>query len=358
MEKPTFSTLPTEVHDGIAEHCDKKDLINLCLTAKWLNKICVRVLYRNVDLQIKLERMHDPDFPRILKAHLERQAQFIHTLLSHSKYGRHVRHLKGALCIPPIYIPPFYLCDISYDNLVSEEELWRAMQSLTHIQDVTLGSKFRLAHCSVMPTQQIPNGLFQSATSVRLRGEIRYDLAKSILDAVNPSALKHLYLDMIQDDQEDQDGRIIEHVATSSLLVSLTGRCTALRTLKLRRIGDVLNWHAASGDVCYAQCASFIRSVQGTLKRFTFKQLEGPIRRYSRVGFDDAFLPMDERFRRLIFPALISGDWPCLIVMELHGVMVEGRKAALLKELRAALGGHRKIVWKGPIRVPRADSWF
>lgn len=56
---------------------------------------------------------------------------------------------------------------------------------------------------------------------------------------------------------------------------------------------------------------------------------------------------MDERFRRLIIPAIVSGNWPCLSVIELQGVRSsngQAGNAALTTELRALLGGDTKIV--------------
>lgn len=51
MGKLTFSTLPPEIHVGIAEHRGNSDLLNLCLTSKWVNERCLHVLYRHVDLE-------------------------------------------------------------------------------------------------------------------------------------------------------------------------------------------------------------------------------------------------------------------------------------------------------------------
>lgn len=55
-------------------------------------------------------------------------------------------------------------------DMISYEELWRAMKSLTHVQRVEVGYKCALASGMTKPEKQIPGELFQSATSVRLLG--------------------------------------------------------------------------------------------------------------------------------------------------------------------------------------------
>lgn len=168
--------------------------------------------------------------------------------------------------------------------MISDEELRRAMHSLTHVQGVDIASKTDFDYRLPVPKNQLPNDFFQSATSVRLAGSMQYGLVKPILNAINPATLKHLCLDRVQDvfkigpvvpgDRGD-DGRIIALGVTSGLLTTLTGRCTALRTLILRRAGQghsIHRWHAAAEEASYIEWASFIPSVQGTVEKFKFEQ--------------------------------------------------------------------------------------
>lgn len=195
---------------------------------------------------------------------------------------------------------------------------------------------------------------------------MQYSLAKSILNAINPATLQHLSLDLVQDhrigcfhsgclpESRGEDGQLISVGATSGLLGPLKGRCTAPRTLILRRFGQIRGdhphrRHTPAEEACYIEWTSFIRSVQGTIEILTFDQV-------SRMGTGCDPEPsgeirpssiMDERFRRLVHPTVISGKWPRLTVLELGGVRYSndpGRKAALIEELRVALGENVKIL--------------
>lgn len=348
-----FSTLPVEIQVSIAEHCKKKDLVNLCLTSKLVNERCLHVLYRNVYLRIDRNMGTVTEARDQMLDAVNKQKRFVRTILSHPEYGKHVRSLKDMLYIP-----------ISDDSFslgldVSDEEYWRVMQLLTHVQIVDVGSRNRFATCTMVPTNELPNSLFQSATSIRLLGHMQYGLAKSILNSVNPAVLKHLHLDFVRDKNVGQsqgqylpgntyeDGRLLAVGATSGLLTTLTGRCTALRTLGLRRVGQVQNgpgWSVAAEEVSYIEWASFIRSVQGTLENFTFEQA-----RYLSRPFEshDKFRIMDERFIRLVLPTIVSGDWPCLTFIELRGVRASNDRYSadeLATELRAAVGEKAKII--------------
>lgn len=363
----TFSSLPAEMQMSIAGHCGTNDLIKLCLTSKGFNERFRGLLYRHVHLLVDEE---DDDFcnqqySRLLDVR-RRQQQFAHTLLSHPEYGKYVRHLKTRL-----YVPNFDDC---YQGMIPEEEFWRAMQLLTHVQSVEVvsrpSSKFveiisrpstKFANCMMVPADPLPKVLFQSATSVRLMGRMQFGLAKSILTAINPAVLKCLCLDMVQvyhvgrpqgelvPREMGEDGRTIALGATSGLLNSLTGHCTRLQTLKLRKLAEyntTYHRHAAMEEASYIEWATFIRSVQNTVEIFTFEHVGETLGRLIYTD-EDRRSRMNERFRRLILPAIVSGKWPCLTTMEFRGVMKlddQGGKAALTMELRAVIGKNTKIV--------------
>lgn len=353
MATITFSTLPVELHVNIANYCEKKDLINLCLTSKLVNERCLHVLYRHVDLRIDQCGNTVAEEYRLVLDARKKQNKFVRTLLSHPEYGKYVRFLKDMLYVPVSDE------DLSPGEDVSYEEFWRVMQSLTHVQSVDVGSRNGFAQSTTAPTKQLPNNLFQSATSVRLLGYMQYALAKSILNVINPATLKHLCLDFVRDKNvgqlQDQyvpgvryeDGRIITRGATSGLLTTLTGRCTALRTLELRRVGQFQNghgWHVVADEESYIEWASFIRSVQGTLEHFTFEQARESAR---SIEYHDKYRTMDERFLRLVLPAIVSEGWPCLTYIELRGVRASNDLYSadeLTAKLRAAVGEKAKIV--------------
>lgn len=347
----TFSALPPEIHVNIATYCEINDLTNLCLTSKLVNQICLRVLYRDVDFEHIRQGSSERtprDYSRVAQmfdARLKRQQQFIRALLSHPEHGRHVRSLRGRFTAS---------LDSHGKDKISEEKLWRAMRSLTNIQKVDVGFPSSFIIHTTTPAEQIANGLFHSATSVRLVGIMQYHLARSILNAVNPAALKHLCLDTVREHQFGEhrmpDGRIIASGAASGLLTSLTGRCTALRTLELRRIGqtrDGYGWDTVAEEASYIEWACFIRSVKSTVQRFTFEQTGDWQRDFKFSDPTDLFRVMDERFRRYVVPAILSGSWLCLNIMDLRGVRhLNGEigKAALKRELKVVLGENAEIV--------------
>lgn len=352
-----FSALPPEIHDTIAKTCRNNDLINLSCTSKWVKEFCLRVLYRHVDLR--------PDHNGLVLTADERkwQDRFFQTLLTRPEYGMHVRFLRALFHIPR--------SGDSIEPMVSYKEMWRAMQSLTHVRTVDIGSRNDMAYPTTALTRQFSNDLFRSATSVTLVGRMPYRLAKSILDAVNPAILKYLCLDMVQEwdygsiphldrrrthipGDKDEGGRMIAYRPTSGLLVTLTGCCTAIRTLILRRVGQTSvrsDWDTFAETLSHLEWAAFICSVQGTLEKFTFelagKMPGGSLVDISSTSDASPFRIADQRFRRFILPAIMAGKWPCLNTMELKGVHSpdgQAGTAALITELKTLLGGNTKIV--------------
>lgn len=120
------------------QYCRNNDLINLRLTSKGVEREVFAGIYRHVDLQFDRNGLPPVDNHEVFQNNslLERQQQFVRSLLSHPEYGRHVRILKGTLCVPTV--GGFHELE---ERMISEEELWRAMQSLTHIQIVDLASQ-------------------------------------------------------------------------------------------------------------------------------------------------------------------------------------------------------------------------
>ena len=201
-----------------------------------------------------------------------------------------------------------------------------------------------------------PTDWFQSVTGVRLVGHMQYGLAKLILNAFNPVTLECLCLDMVQDRKITnhydctvlgdmaEDGRIIAAGVLSGRLTTLTGRCKALRTLTVRRIGESgsgSGWHAGADEAFYTEWASFVCSVRGTVEKFTFEHWPRKCH-----GMPPATEKMDRRFRRIVRQAIISGNWPCLTTTELGGVVrPHGQdKNEPITELKAALGEDVTIV--------------
>ncbi|MCJ1463149.1 hypothetical protein MMC07_001754 [Pseudocyphellaria aurata] len=359
MATRNFLALPAEIHINIAGHLTNSDLLittrsrdilSLCLTSKLLNERCLCVLYRHVEMLFDpfgIAQVLTHDNSARWDSLYMRQRRFVQTLLTHPEYAKCVRSFKGMLCFAD-----FDSGNGSRLGTRIEEDLWRAMQSLTHLQNVDVAFHPVFPGHTSIPKRIFPTALFQTTTSVRLVGYIYYGLSKSILAAINPAKLEHLFLDMVHDRKHGtprdgfrpgdrgEDGRIIAFGATAGLLSMLTGQCTKLRTLVLRRIGQVKegkNWRASAEDASYTEWATFIRSVRGTVEKFTFEQGQS-------VGGEQSFdtpRMMDVRFRRLIFPVFSSGPWPRLTVMELLGVREDHM---LIKKAMAGLAENAKVV--------------
>ncbi|MCJ1462012.1 hypothetical protein MMC07_000612 [Pseudocyphellaria aurata] len=360
--RSTFSTLPAEIHDGIAQQCEINDLFNLCLTSKRMNEIFTRALYLDVDLDRDRLVLDADIYLRRVEREIDarqRQRRFIQALEKHPEHGRYVRSFRGSF---------------PYSGFGKEgknwDDLWLAIELLTHVQRVEVGSRTIWGSLLTTYRKQIPCALFQSATSVTLVGDLEYNLAKSILKGINPAALKYLCLNMVRDPNLKcselgpragdiaEDGRVAAWGATSGLLTMLTGRCTTIRTLILRRKGQIketYGWNDAAEDASYTEWASFLGSVQSTLEKFTFEQAAswwGP-----GVDVDSSSRIMDGRFRRLVLPTIVSGRWPCLNIIELQGVRSQDGAAGLTTDLRAVLGAQTTIIIKErPVYVQQTSK--
>ncbi|MCJ1467510.1 hypothetical protein MMC07_006135 [Pseudocyphellaria aurata] len=348
-----FTSLPAELHVHIAQSLGNNDLINLCLTSHLVKARCHHVLYHHVDLdrhQPGLEFTSEQQTV-LVRDSFKRQKRLVDTLLSHPEYAKYVRSFKGTLCTN---------ADIVNYSPGEEKypagKLWSAMQSLTCVRHVEVGSRNGVTTQGLMgPPQQIPSHMFESATSVKLVGRMECGLAKSILLAVNPARLTYLCLDWVENNQIGQnelqpmpgdrgdDGQVIARDAASGLLTTLTGRCTALRTLILRRMAQYRytpkQWHEAAEEASYTEWASFIHSVRGTLETLVFGHAANSL--FKRALQDRPCTIMDKRFERLVLPTIVSGIWPCLTTIEIQGVKsLDGQdgKSKLETELKAVRG--------------------
>ncbi|MCJ1467514.1 hypothetical protein MMC07_006139 [Pseudocyphellaria aurata] len=352
MTAVTLSNLPSEIQANIAHNCDKNDLISLCLVSKRVNETCLPLLYRHVDLKA-------PHMGHGLEGNFKRQRQLVRTLLSRPGYGRHIRVLKVSLFTPDYGKYP----SLRQDRIL-DTRLWDAMQSLTHVRSVDISAGTLDFRELSRPTLQILSDLFPSVTSVTLVGRMDYRLAKLILNSINPATLKHLCLNLVRDSNLEyffpgfmlgdrgKDGQLLAHGATAGLLTSTTGRYTTLQTLILQRLGQAKrsDWqfHDAAENASYTEWAAFICSVQPTIEKFRFEQVD----QYSLTSrnITDRALSirvMDERFERLILPTIVSGSWPHLTLMELRGVRGfagQGGTAGLTANLRALHGRNTCIV--------------
>ena len=241
------------------------------------------------------------------------------------------------------------------------KKIWNVFASLTSVRTLDLAWLSR--HLAMPLIHSIPPILFPAATSVRLVGVMPYSLAASILLA-NPQNLLHLDIDNLQqsgiipsthiedllDDtaagkthgikrrpakpilipphlQTRQSWNNVRPFRTNSkyfnapgpmqnLLGALAGKCTSLKTLRLRKAGarDQFDFTPAcrSKEVdFYAEWAIFLASVKPTLESLIFEQGERLLHRAEWA--QPAVRPMDQLFGDTIFPVLTTagiGEWP------------------------------------------------
>ena len=198
----------------------------------------------------------------------------------------------------------------------------------------------------------IPAGLFQSVKSVSLVGEIQFSLAKSILNGTSPATLNHLCLDLVPDlriggsrprfvpQDKGEKARIIELAVVHWLLTPLTGRFTALRTLRLRTTAtyrDHHPWYDAAWEASYVEWASFIGSVKGTVEKFMCEQVVEMQYNQPLCSITPRHEIVNERFQRLVLPTIVSGNWTCLDTIELRGIESSNGQGELAKILKLFL---------------------
>lgn len=386
-----FGDLPRDIFFAILDICaaHRGALYNLSLTSKAIQSSCIPLLYRNVDLsthnrgrlvefedgQVVQECWADANDDYLPDDAKPRQDSFLRTLTAHPEYGAFVRSFAWTL-IWTGYPPWVGLRDIEFHT-------WSVFSSLTNVQDLDLAS----LHCnrSERYVRQNPPRLFSSAVRIRLLGWMHYGLVTSILHSVDPSKLQHLALDNLQDEGQYADGSpmslddgdyLLGKIETINpdgsrgfmfpgpmrrVLEPLEGRCTALKSLLLRKAGQesiqlescnftgMGGWSPEADDAVYGEWATFLSSVIPTLEILVFEQAVAPKtgRRSGRDGYQTV-RPMDERFRRLLLPNLLAGSWPRLQRMEIRGVgrwlgvpaLDEGTKA----QIRDAVGSHVLLV--------------
>ena len=387
----SFSNLPEDIHVAIAEHCDRSDLPNLCSVTKWMHKYCAHVLYRNVDLSLHnrgILTVHDQDEDELkqiwsdnsacnlLGEELEqRQMIFLETLARHPEYGVHVHKLSWsiqmleniALDHPQLELPSW-----TENPARTLQHIWEVWQLLTNIRAIDI-AWLNKPHRLYAYKTSLPSYLFPSATSISLVGVMARPFPVLIFKSISPSNLRHLTMSNLQvcveapvptDFQVQLPAVRRTGEPTPSLLGTLTGHCTSLRTFTLRTVASAAShlFNATFfGKSLYSEYAAFLRSVAPTLEKFTFEQgppafLHDPTNPHvckqhatmwegelpglaqqiqaeqdaakakgewgARSG--GTFRDMDRNFGGTVLKAMIeggeAGEWACLKEVEMRGV--------------------------------------
>ena len=298
----SFSDLPGDIYVAIAEHCDRGNLPNLCSTTKSVHKSCAHVLYCNVDLSLHnrgIVTIHDQDDDELKQiwsdnsacyildeglAH--RQTIFLEALTRHPEYGVYVHKLSWSIQMLKIVAPDHFqqelLSRIENRALILQHvcKVWQLLTNVREIDIAWLNEPHRLYADQI----SLPSDLFPSATSVSLVGVMARPIPALIFKSVSLSNLQHLTMSNVQDCIEAPHPTnsqiylvLIGGTAETklSLLSTITGHCTSLRTFTLRTVAPATS-HPFDATFfrksLYSDYVAFIRSVAPTLEKFTFEQ--------------------------------------------------------------------------------------
>lgn len=345
----------------IIRQCDLKDRFNLSQTSHVLHKLCIPLLYKSVDLSTHNRKGMVPtgrapfetlaDNPNRTHCKLDvaifwRQQAFIRTLVDRPEYGKFVNSFTWSLLYTPEMDDDWNAISV---DAWSDGVLWKVFQSFTNVMTVDIGF---LRHYREI---EIPPPLFTSAMSARLLGHVSKRTAEAVLHSIDPMKLLHLALDNLQNFGKMSEGEDLPWSIRASSpnrsetpesldpeerrrgvypgpmrghLRYLEGRCTVLKSLTLRSVGQdsiqQSQFSTFADEQRYEEWASFLKSVQPSLERLYFEQgvIQGNDKNYWRPGHkprQDA-RPMDARFIRYLLPVILDGPWPNLRHLEIRGV--------------------------------------
>ncbi len=366
-----FSALPKDMLFTIAEHCDRNDLLRFCLASKNTMEASIPHVYRHVDLSTHnrgivvcsgseppetfmhhLPTLEHSDSVRCTNIPVDmmwRQKTFLKTLTNRQHYRKYVRVLIWT------FLPP---CGNwrRFSNDVAKP--WDLMRSLENVRRFDLADLSKNWSTVSPRPSRLKGQYFPNASSVRLLGVMEPVIAASILSTVDPAKLVSLTLDNVQCcgkapfgttftpapdplsfSKEHGDAALAKYVKWISadaafvwpglmrgLLLPLTGRCTGLKSLTLRKVGDrnAEEYDVLRGmkneRILLVEWASFIESVSGTLEEFRFEQGPRHEGQSDTGGRVHPVRMMDCIFGHSVFPVLLAGPWPRLKMMEVRGV--------------------------------------
>lgn len=198
-------------------------------------------------------------------------------------------------------------------------------------------------------TYVLPPPLCPAAKHIRLAGQMSFAFVRAFLLSNQPAGIISLDLDNLQDLGQQREGwklgtsldlclvperedlnvnRVLRHPGPMrGHLRRLEGRCTGLKRLILRSVGQDLSpdytWSPIIDAARYQEWASFIKSVRHTLQHLTLEfglapeedcvsQRPGSWYQYGR--------PMVDRFMDHLLPTLLTEHWPCLTKIEIYGI--------------------------------------
>ena len=308
------------------------------------------------DTSLLISQIDDRD----LAAYRYRQNAYIQDLIEHPERARFVISFRWTILTLGSDGPP-------WESKISEQptipRLWDALLKMTNVKrvDVAHGPMDEGADFTASLPDDVK--LFPSATSIHLSGVMEARLVTSILHTEKLGILQHLYLD----DVKEVAGGSGRHLARASLfsddftqpspilgvLSYMTGRCTALKSLTIRKpwqwesamyIERDLTIDVAVSRRFYTELAGFLDSVKGSLERFVLDRYR------PRSGF----CRPDIYFDTTLYPVLLSGPWPrlCTFCMNCGKEWEESDVLSyieMFEEIRAAVGPDVELL------IPQTD---
>lgn len=364
--------LAPETLSLILGFCSLPSLHALSFTCKTLRaEVFLPLKYRSVDLSVhnrgrfpttdhngNIQYYWSDQFPpKFDLADLSRrQHAFLSTVLTNPYTGKLIHEFTWTLrsyCDPDGYLPGKQTLDAVWPDT----HMWDAFKTFTNVTKLDLACYQKTWDWAYL--RDPPSPLFPAATHIRLSGVMYPEIVNAILHPKSLSTLEHLSLDNLQDPgpchgtwpkdcstTQDNFNFFTRPFDPSVKVQRLPGtmryilpriehQCPALKSFHYRKPGWVNNrWgrNPAADVQCYAELASFISCVSPTLQSFHFEQgvFERLISHVKAGTLEQTFgcmppppqdmKPMDERFVKIVLPALMRTEWPRLRELKILGL--------------------------------------
>ncbi|KAH8589169.1 hypothetical protein B0O99DRAFT_339413 [Bisporella sp. PMI_857] len=375
---PHFEHLADELKTEVFRNLTATDLINISLTSKSDHVLTIPIIYHNVHIR---ETLHKNMYWQEILEH--RQCQLFRTLKEHPEYYLHIRSLRFFVGAPNIEerIPPNSL--LTEENAKLEEEpedeswpetwiealhdreryIWTFLEkcSLAQVNSVDLFFKYGMRP----PDQGFPEVLFPKAIELQLRGMMDWALIKSFFHESITTPLSHLGIDTVEHrgfrlcdggiPHSPLPPDVLENLQSSStlnrrersmriaelkkvertpgpvpgILPLASHRCSSLTSLFIRKQGKSsphetpYRAYPDEADIKFLEELSvFLEAMKASLRRLVIIQARidhgGGIYVGQGVAAGEE-LVMVERFREMILPVLVGGEWGSLESLTLNG---------------------------------------
>ena len=374
--------LAPETLSLVLNFCSISTLRALFSTCKTLRaEIFLPLKYRSVDLSVhnrgripttdhngNIQYYWSDQFPpRFDLEDLSRkQHAFLSAVLSRPYIGKLIHDLTWTLrsyCDPDGFMPGKQ----TKDAVWPDTHMWDAFKTFTNVTKLDLACYQETWDWAYL--RDPPSPLFPAATHIRLSGVMYPEIVMAILHPSSLSNLRHLSLDNLQDPgpcncrwpkdcSTSQDNfnyytrpfdpcvKVQRLPGTMRyVLPRIEQELPALTSFHYRKPGWVHNRvgrNPAADIQCYAEVASFISCVSPTLQSFHFEQgVSERLIPHVKAGTveqtfgcilpppqDKNMKPMDERFVKIVLPAIMRNKWPRLRELKIQGLgEYKGRQA-------------------------------